>query len=217
MGSKVGILGSGQVAKVLGAGFIAHGHDVMLGTRDQMKLVDWLKQNPKAAVGSFEDAAAYGDLIVLAVKGLVAESLVKGLASRLAGKTVIDTTNPIAQAPPVNGVLRYFTNLDESLMEILQRAAPDANFVKAFNCVGNGYMVNPRISGGPPSMFIAGNNDSARQEVAGVLREFGWDVSDMGKAEAARAIEPLCMLWCIPIFTGGGGNHAFKLLTDHVN
>jgi len=217
MGSKVGILGSGQVAKVLAAGFIARGYEVVMGTRDPMKLDDWRKQNPKATVGSFEDAATHGAIIVLAVKGLVAEDLVRSLASRLEGKTVIDTTNPIAQAPPVNGVLKYFTTLDESLMEILQRAAPGANFVKAFNCVGNGYMVNPRISGGPPSMFIAGNNDSARREVTRILKEFGWDISDMGKAEAARAIEPLCMLWCIPAFTGKGGNHAFKLLTDNVN
>jgi predicted dinucleotide-binding enzyme len=217
MSRKVGILGSGQVAKVLGRGFISNGYDVMLGTRDESKLADWLTQNPDAALGSFEETAAHGDLVVLAVKGLIAENLVKELAPKLQGKTVIDTTNPIAQAPPVNGVLKYFTTHDESLMEILQRAAPGANFVKAFNCVGNGYMVNPKITGGPPTMFIAGNSDPARREVAGILKQFGWDVGDMGKAEAARAIEPLCMLWCIPGMTGGSRNHAFKLLVDHVN
>src|SRR5689334_18718481 len=212
MNTKVGVLGSGSVAKVLARGFLTHGYEVMLVTRDVSKLSDFQKQNPKAAVDSFQEAAAFGDLVVLAVKGIVAGTLVTDLASQLSGKTVIDTTSPIAAAPPVNGVLKYFTNLDESLMERLQRAVPKANFVKAFNSVGNEYMVSPRIPGGPPTMFIAGNQDKARQEVTEILKKFGWDVSDLGKAEAARAIEPLCMLWCIPLMTGGGRTHAFKLL-----
>ena len=212
MGRKIGILGSGRVARVLAGGFIANGDDVMLGTRDRAKLADWLKQNTGARTGSFDETAAHGEVIVLAVKGGVAEMLVKSLEKNLTGKTIIDTTNPIADAPPVNGVLRYFTNLDESLMERLQRTAPAANFVKAFNCVGNEFMVNPKINGGPPTMFIAGNSESARQEVSDILKKFGWDVGDMGKAEAARAIEPLCMLWCIPLMVGGKRDHAFKLL-----
>lgn len=214
MSKKVGILGSGKVAQVLGAGFLGHGYDVMLGTREPAKLSDWLKQNPKASVGSFEDAARHGQLIVLTVKGVVAQSLATSVAASLAGKTVIDTTNPIAASPPVNGVLKYFTSLDESLMERLQGSVPAANFVKAFNCVGNEFMVNPKITGGPPTMFIAGNSESARKEVTEVLKLFGWDVSDMGKAEAARAIEPLCMLWCIPLMTGGQRSHALKLIKN---
>jgi 8-hydroxy-5-deazaflavin:NADPH oxidoreductase len=212
MNKKVGVLGSGSVAKVLARGFLSNGHDVMMGTRDATKLGDFQKQQPAVKVGSFDQAAAYGELIVLAVKGIVAGTLVTDLASHLSGKTVIDTTNPIAAAPPVNGVLKYFTNLDESLMERLQRAVPKANFVKAFNSVGNEFMVNPKISGGPPTMFIAGNSDNARKEVTDVLKMFGWDICDLGKAESARAIEPLCMLWCIPLMQGGGRNHAFKLL-----
>lgn len=212
MNNKVGVLGSGSVAKVLARGFLSNGYEVMLGTRDATKLNDFQKQNPTAKVGSFQEAAGFGDLVVLSVKGIVAGTLVTDVAAQLAGKTVIDTTNPIAAAPPVNGVVRYFTNLDESLMERLQRAVPKANFVKAFNSVGNEFMVNPKIPGGPPTMFIAGNNDIARKGVTEILKTFGWEVSDLGKAEAARAIEPLCMLWCIPLMTGGGRNHAFKLL-----
>lgn len=184
----------------------------MVGTRDNEKLKVWLSKNTKAAVGSFEDAAKFGSVIVLAVKGTVTESLVKALASDLAGKTVIDTTNPIADAPPVNGVLKYFTSMNESLMERLQNIAPAANFVKAFNSVTNTLMVNPNMMSGKPSMFIAGNSDKARKEVADILDQFGWETADMGKAEAARAIEPLCMLWCIPAMTGQSRNHAFKLL-----
>jgi predicted dinucleotide-binding enzyme len=212
MSKKIGVIGSGQVAKVLSAGFLSHGYEVMLGTRDASKLSEFQKKNPAARVGNFEQAAQYGDIVVLAVKGIVAGTLITDLAPHLSGKTIIDTTNPIAAAPPVNGVLKYFTNLDESLMERLQRAAPKANFVKAFNSVGNEFMVNPKIAGGPPTMFIAGNNDGARKDVTGILKMFGWEVSDLGKAEAARAIEPLCMLWCIPLMLGGERNHAFKLL-----
>jgi predicted dinucleotide-binding enzyme len=124
----------------------------------------------------------------------------------------MDATNPIADAPPQNGVLRFFTDLDESLMERLQRQAPDAHFVKVFSCVGNAFMVNPAFPGGPPTMFICGNDAGAKAEVRTVLGQFGWDTADMGTAEAARAIEPLCMLWCIPGFRQNSWAHAFKLL-----
>jgi 8-hydroxy-5-deazaflavin:NADPH oxidoreductase len=124
----------------------------------------------------------------------------------------MDATNPIADAPPESGVIRFFTNLDESLMERLQKKAPDVRFVKAFSCVGNAFMVNPQFPGGPPTMFICGNDAGAKEEVRKILVQFGWDISDMGAATAARAIEPLCMLWCIPGLTGQGWGHAFKLL-----
>ncbi|MGA9118689.1 MAG: DNA-binding protein, partial [Bacteroidota bacterium] len=130
----------------------------------------------------------------------------------LKGKTVIDTTNPIADRPPVNGVIAFFTTLEDSLMERLQKLAPDAHFVKAFSCVGNAFMVNPDFNGVKPSMFICGNHDGAKKEVSAILVQFGFEVEDFGKVEAARAIEPLCMLWCIPGFVRGSWNNAFKLL-----
>jgi predicted dinucleotide-binding enzyme len=211
---KVGVLGSGDVAKVLAGGFLKHGHQVMLGTRTASKLADWAKQNPKGSVGSFADAARFADLAVLAVKGDVAlEALRAAGAANLAGKPVIDATNPIADAPPVHGVLKFFTNLDESLMERLQREFPDAHFVKAFNSVGNNLMINPQFKGGKPTMFICGNDEAAKRAVRGILDQFGWETADMGYAEAARAIEPLCMLWLIPGFLRNEWSHAFKLLT----
>jgi predicted dinucleotide-binding enzyme len=150
---------------------------------------------------------------VLAVKGTAAESAVKSAQlANLKGKTVIDTTNPIADAPPVNGVLKFFTSLDDSLMERLQKLAPEANFVKSFSCVGNVFMVNADFGGVKPTMFIAGNSDAAKAEVKAILNQFGWEFEDMGKAEAARAIEPLCILWCIPGFLSNSWMHAFKLL-----
>jgi len=210
---KVGILGSGDVAKVLAGGFLKHGHDVLMGSRSPAKLADWAKQNPKGRIGSFAEAAKFADLAVLAVMGTVAADALRTAGpANLSGKSVIDATNPISDLPPVNGVLRFFTNLDESLMERLQREFENLHFVKAFNSVGSASMVNPQFKGGKPSMFICGNDDAAKTVVTGVLDQFGWETVDMGKAEAARAIEPLCMLWCIPGFLRNDWVHAFKLL-----
>ncbi|HEY6095735.1 MAG TPA: NAD(P)-binding domain-containing protein [Gallionellaceae bacterium] len=211
---KIGILGSGVVAQTLASGFLKHGHDVTLGTRTPAKLTEWIARNPQVKIAGFADAAKSGELVVLAVKGTVAaEALRLAGAANFAGKPVIDVTNPIADAPPVNGVLKFFTSLDESQMERLQREFGSARFVKAFNSVGNAAMVNPQFKGGKPTMFICGNDNAAKQVVQGILDQFGWETADMGKAEAARAIEPLCMLWCIPGFVRNDWMHAFKLLS----
>ena len=210
---KVGILGSGDVAKALASGFVKHGHQVILGTRDTGKLKDFVTQHKGAQASSFAEAAKFGEVVVLAVKGTVAIDAIKAAgAANLADKPVIDATNPIADAAPTNGVLKFFTSLDQSLMERLQSAFPNARFVKAFNSVGNAAMVNPQFKGGKPTMFICGNDDKAKATVRGILDQFGWETADMGTAEAARAIEPLCMLWCIPGFLRNDWFHAFKLL-----
>ena len=209
---KIGIIGSGTVATTLAAGFVKHGHEVMLGTRDPAKLAAFTAANPKARAGSVADAAGFAELAVLAVKGGAAIDAVRGVAAQLAGKAVIDTCNPIADAPPVDGVFQYFTGPNDSLMERLQGAYPALKFVKAFNSVGAVRMVNPQLAGGPPTMFIAGDDAAAKAQVAAVLEQFGWGVADMGRAVAARAIEPLCMLWCIPGLLNNQWTHAFKLL-----
>lgn len=210
---KVGVLGSGQVARELASGFLKHGYEVTIGSGSPEKLAEWKQQNLKGVTGTFADAAKFGELLVLAVKGgAAADVLRKAGVENLKGKTVIDTNNPIADAPPTNGVLRFFTSLDQSLMEQLQREYPDVNFVKAFNSVGKAQMVNPKFPGGKPTMFICGNDEAAKKSVGKILDQFGWEISDMGKAEAARAIEPLCMLWCIPGFLRNEWTHAFKLL-----
>lgn len=210
---NIGILGSGDVAKALAGGFLKHGHDVTLGTRTPAKLGEWHAQHSKARIAGFAEAAESGEMVVLAVKGSAALDVLRTAGdANIAGKTVIDVTNPIADAPPVNGVLKFYTSLDESQMERLQREFGSAHFVKAFNSVGNALMVHPQVKG-KPTMFICGNDDAAKQPVVAILEQFGWDVADMGKAEAARAIEPLCMLWCIPGFLRNDWAHAFKLLT----
>ena len=210
---KVGVLGSGQVAKVLAKAFLELGHEVMLGSRDAAKVAGW-SDHGSASAGTFAETAAFGQIVVLAVKGTVAVDAVNlAGVDNLAKKTIIDATNPIADAPPVNGILQYFTGPNESLMERLQKAAPDANFVKAFSCVGNALMFRPNFPGGPPTMFICGNDDAAKAEVNAILKDFGWESEDVGKVEGARAIEPLCQLWCARGFLHGKWQHAFKTLT----
>lgn len=211
---KIGILGSASVGKSLSIGFIKHGYEVMIGGRNPDKLSDWKKEAGKGAkIGGLTETAAFGEIIVLSVKGTAAKDALKQAgAENIKNKIVIDTTNPIEDAPPENGVLRYFTSINKSLMEELQGAFPEARFVKAFNSVGHALMVNPDFGGTKPTMFICGNDDSAKKEVTDILDKFGFDVADMGKAEAARAIEPLCILWCIPGFLHGTWEHAFRLL-----
>ena len=212
---KIGVIGSGDVAKSLASGFLKHGHQVTIGTRSPNKLADWKTKNPDVAIGAFDAAAAFGEVVVLAVKGKAsAEALRLAGKQNLRGKPVIDATNPTEEVPPVNGVLKFFTNINESLMEQLQREFADAHLVKAFNSVGSALMVNPQFKDGKPTMFICGNNDQAKKKVTEILDEFGWETQDMGKAEAARAIEPLAMLWCIPGFANNQWNHAFKLLAS---
>jgi hypothetical protein len=211
---KVGILGSGDVARALAVGFLEHGHEVMLGTRKPDKLNDWKAGRAGAGVGGFADAARFGELVVLAVRGAASADVLRTAGeANLGNKPVIDATNPIADKAPVNGVLHFFTSLDESLVERLQREFPGVRLVKAFNSVGHASMVNPQFEGGRPTMFICGNDDRAKKIVTGILDQFGWDTADMGAVEAGRAIEPLCMLWCIPGFARNEWHHAFKLLT----
>jgi len=163
--------------------------------------------------GTFAEAAVFGEIVVLATKGTAAKvSIELAGIKNLTGKTVIDATNPIADLPPEHGVIRFFTDLNRSLMEQLQYEFPEVNFVKAFNSIGNRLMVNPDFGGVKPSMFICGNNGTARKEVAEIVSLFGFEVEDMGYAEAARAIEPLCMLWCIPGILENKWTNAFKLL-----
>jgi len=210
---KIGLLGSGEVAKTLGSGFLKHGYEVMLGSRTPAKLDEWVAANPSGKAGTFDDAAAFGDLLVLSVLGHVASDALRSVDARsIAGKTILDTTNPIAEAPPKDGILTFSSEINHSLMERLQAEFKDAHFVKAFNSVGSASMVNPEYKEGRPTMFICGNDAAAKKLAASILDQFGWDTEDMGVAEAARAIEPLCMLWCIPGFLRNEWTHAFKLV-----
>jgi len=214
---RVGILGSGVVGQVLGAGFLRHGHQVMLGTRDPNKeeVRKWLRDNPDGSTGTFQQAAQFAELVVLATLGRAAESAIDLAGpARFAEKVVMDTTNPIADAPPVQGVLQFTTGPNESLGERIQARIPQARVVKAFNSVGNTRMVNPHFEQGTPTMFLCGDNADAKARVSEIIRQFGWEPFDCGGIVAARALEPLCMLWCIPGFLRNQWTHAFKVLTQ---
>ena len=210
---RIGVIGSGVVGEVLAEGFLKYGHEVMRGSRTPEKLSPWAARlGERASVGTLAVTAVYGEVVVLAVKGTAAEAAAEACGEALAGKVVIDTTNPIADQPPENGVLRFFTDHSQSLMERVQARVPEAKLVKAFSCVGAKVMVNPTYSAGRPTMFICGTDREAKGTVRELLDDFGWDVADMGGITAARAIEPLCMLWCIPGFVSQEWTHAFKLL-----
>jgi 8-hydroxy-5-deazaflavin:NADPH oxidoreductase len=207
---KVGILGSGDVAKSLAHGFLSRGHEVMLGTRDASKLADWQKQNFNGRTGSFSDAASFGEIVALATFGMATESAIEQAGTgSFDGKVVIDATNPLSfdEKGPHLSVVG-----DDSLGERVQRKLPNARVVKAFNTVGNQHFVDPRFEGGPPSMFVAGDDDAAKGAVAKILESFGWESVDLGGIESSRYLEAMCMAWVIYGVRTGTFHHAFKLL-----
>ncbi len=213
MKQRVGVLGSGQVAQILAAGFQKHGHEVMIGSRTPAKLADWAAGQVGIQTGTFDQTAAFGDIIVLAVQGRVAaQALDLAGVDNIAGKVIIDPTNPISDEAPDHGVLRYFTGPNESLMEQLQTRFPAARFVKAFNSIGGPFMVDPRFPGGKPTMFICGDDADAKNQVTAILVDFGWEAEDVGFVQSARALEPLCQLWCAPGLLRNQWTHAFHLL-----
>ncbi|MFC4870750.1 NADPH-dependent F420 reductase [Negadavirga shengliensis] len=203
---KIGIIGSGNVGQALANGFKESCYQVMVGTREASKL-EGLAGVEKGSVAA---TIKFADLLVLCVKGSVAIEILHG--HPVDGKVIIDTTNPISEQPPENGVLKFFTKDGESLIGLLQKAYPNAHFVKAFNSVGSSLMYKPDFGGIKPTMFICGNEVSAKSQVAGILEAFGWEVEDMGGTEAGACLENLCVLWCIPGFRENRWNHAFKLL-----
>jgi predicted dinucleotide-binding enzyme len=207
---KIAVLGSGHVGQTLAGGLKALGHDVRIGSREGNKLAEF---SAKTGVpeGRFEDVAAFGEVVIVAVLGSVAEGLVKGLAAHLAGKPVLDTTNPIGGAPE-GGMLPYFTAANESLLERLQKSAPEAKLVKWFNSVGAGLMVKPKLPGGTPTMFICGDDAGAKATASALAIELGWNVEDAGPARLGHALEALCQLWCAPGFLRNDWAHAFAVL-----
>jgi predicted dinucleotide-binding enzyme len=210
---KIGIIGSGIVGQTLADGFLGHGYAVKRGSRDPGKLADWkAAAKGDASTGTMSETAAWAEIVVLAVKGTGAEaSIDEAGAGNLAGKLVIDATNPIADAPPKNGALTYFTGANESLLERLQAKAPAARFVKAWNSCGAAMMVNPKLAIAP-TMFICGSDAAAKQDTAAILKQFGWDALDVGGIELGHAVEALCILWCAPGFLHNDWAHAFAYL-----
>ena len=208
---RVGVLGSGDVGKVLAGGFIKLGHDVKIGSRDPEKLREWAEQaGEHASAGTFEETAKFGDLLVLATHGQGTENAVKMAGiQNFAGKVVIDATNPLDFS---TGAPKLYVGFDDSFGEQVQRWVPKARVVKAFNTVGNPLFYKPQLPGGPPDMFIGGNDADAKKLVSQVCDAFGWGVIDLGGIEASRHLEPMCMVWVLHGVLSGSWVHAFKML-----
>jgi predicted dinucleotide-binding enzyme len=200
---KIGILGSGQVGQALARGYRQHGHEVRIGSR-QPDVAGLPTGAPAEVVGQ-------ADLVVLAVLGTAAVDVVRGVAPQLDGKVLIDATNPLDFS---TGAPRLFVGHEDSLGEQVQRAAPGARVVKAYNTVGNTLMVDPQLPGGPPTMFIGGDDEQAKSVVTQLLADTGWDVADLGGIQASRYLEPLCMAWVAYGARTGTWQHAFRLLRE---
>jgi predicted dinucleotide-binding enzyme len=211
---KIGILGTGDVGQSLGKGFIATGHEVKMGSRDAKnpKAIAWSQAaGPKASVGTFAEAADYGEWVVLATLGAANESALKMAGpEKLRGKLVIDTTNPLDFSRGFPPTLSMGTT--DSAGEQVQRLLPGAHVVKAFNTVGHTNMFRPTLPGGPPDMFIAGNDEGSKKKIGELLTQFGWGTVDVGGIEASRYLEAMCLVWVLYGSRTQTWDHAFKLL-----
>jgi predicted dinucleotide-binding enzyme len=211
---RVGILGTGEVGKALGTGFVELGHEVKMGAREagNEKAAAWVsKTGSRASAGSFADAARFGEMIVVATLGTATEAILRQAGpENFAGKVVIDATNPLVFAegkPPALEV-----GHTDSRGEQVQRWLPKARVVKCFNTVGYAHMVHPDFPGGPPEMFFCGNDAQAKEQVTGILKAFGWNAVDLGGIEVSRVLEPICILWVLYGIRTGGWNHAVTML-----
>jgi len=211
---RIGVLGTGDVGKAIGKALVTLGHDVKMGSRSATneKAIAWAKEvGARASVGTFADAASYGEIVVVATLGVENENVLRSAgAEQFRGKVVIDTTNPLDFSGGMPPTLAVAGN--DSAGERVQRLLPDAYVVKAFNTVGHAHMFRPSFPGGPPDMFICGNRDQAKTTVAGILSDFGWGVVDIGGIESSRYLEPMCLVWVLHGARTNTWNHAFKLL-----
>ena len=209
MSTNIGILGSGDVGKSLARGFLTEGHSVKIGSRSPEKLADFAKESG-ASNGTFAETAAFGGIVVLATHGQgTLEAIDLAGKSSFKGKIVIDATNPLDFS---TGKPQLYVGHTDSLGEQVQRHIPDAHVVKAFNTVGNAHFYKPDFPGGPPDMFLCGNDAEAKKQVAQICRDFGWGIADSGGIESSRYLEAMCMMWVIYGVLSGGWNHAFRML-----
>ncbi|HEY1428335.1 MAG TPA: NAD(P)-binding domain-containing protein [Candidatus Tumulicola sp.] len=208
---NVGILGSGEVAQALAKGFVARGDSVAFGTRDTAKLDEFVAANANTRAMSFLEAATFGEIVVVATLGSATVALLSSLDSgAFSNKVVIDATNPLSS--DAEG-LRMTAGFEDSLGERVQRALPQARVVKAFNTVGNEEFFQPKFAGGPPTMFVAGDDAGAKDTVRGIVADFGWEYADLGSIRSARYLEAMCMAWLMFGKMTGTWHHAFKMLT----
>ena len=211
----MGILGSGEVGQALGRGFASRGYSVMLGSRTpgSDKLKTWVGKNgPRASTGTFAQASAYGDILVLATLGSAAEDAIDlARPANFRGKLLIDATNPLDFSKGMPPGL--FIGVTDSLGERVQRKLPETKVVKCFNTVGNKQMVDPTYR--DVEMLICGNDKAAKQEVDRILKEFGWKGAlDVGGIDGARWLEALVPLWVRVGISLNNWNNVFRVLHE---
>ena len=209
---KIGIIGSGVVAKTLASAYLQKGYEVKLGTRNADKLGEWLANaGENASIGSFAEAAEFGEIIFLSVLGEAAlEAAELAGAENLKGKTVIDLTNPLdfsGGVPP-----KFTATVGNSLGEQIQNALPASNVVKAFNTISAAIMIDPQFGSDTATLFIAGNDEKAKEEATKLVKEFGWEVEDLGGIEQSFFLEAFASLWINYGFKNNHWTHAFKFL-----
>lgn len=213
---KIGILGTGDVAKTLGTKFVELGHEVMLGGREatNQKAADWVATtNGKGKAGSFKDAALFGEMLLNCTAGMHSlEALEMAGREALGKKILIDVANPLDFSrgmPPTLSVCNT-----DSLGEQIQRAFPDVKVVKALNTVAATVMVKPDLIKRKPDLFICGNELKAKKAVKRLLkRELGWSsVIDIGDISGARATEMLLPFWLRMYGLLGQSNFGIKLV-----
>ena len=208
-------MGTGDVGRALGTGFVALGSEVMMGSRSANNdaAAEWARDaGERASAGTFSDAAAFGELIVLATKGVANPDVIAAAGpEKFRDKVVIDATNPLDFS---EGHPDLAIKGDDSGGEALQRLIPGANVVKAFNIVSSSLMFQPDLPGGPPDMFIAGDDAEAKRVVRGILADFGWPAIDIGGIRSARWLEAITMAWVMAGMEGKSWRQAFKMLRE---
>ena len=209
---KIGILGSGDVGKSFARAFAALGNDVKIGSRTPEKLTDFVAQaGERVTASTFQETARFGDVVVIATLGSGTEEAIQ-LAdpASFKGKVVIDATNPLEFSP--GGPPKLAIGNQDSLGERVQRWVGDGRVVKAFNTVGCPLFFRPKVHGGPPDMFLCGNDPEAKKLVSQICKDFGWGAIDIGGIESSRYLEAMCMTWVLHGILSGGWSHAFKML-----
>jgi len=228
---KISIIGTGSVGQTIAAKLIELGHSVMIGTRNVTEKLassakdsygnppfsEWHKSNDKVKLGSFSEAAAFGELIFNATHGGSSLDALKSAgAKNLSGKILIEIANPLDFSKGMPPSLLPGLNNTNSLGEEIQKAFPETKVVKTLNTMWCGLMVNPKmIGGGDHINYLCGNDPGAKEKVKKILKEFGWkdeNLLDIGDITGSRATESLLPIWLRVMGVTNTGAFNFRLV-----
>lgn len=214
---KIGILGTGMVGNSIGTKLIELGYEVRMGSRaaNNEKALEWASKNGSAAsTGTFNDAASFGEMIVVCTKGDATVSVARSIKPDFVkGKTIIDISNPLDFSRGMPPFLTPEFSNTNSLGEEIQKILSQAHVVKTLNIVNCMVMVNPGIVKGVQTMFVAGNDTKAKSHVTEILQQFGWaDIIDLGDISGARGMEMMLPIWVRILVTSNNPHFGFKIV-----